>query len=491
MREIVICHAREDRADAAELAEFVRAGTRLPVRLEDGEIRPESTLLSAVEEWTTGGAVLALLSPRSAPPRWDRPEWERILIDDPRQSGTRIGLALADVCRFPERLRRLESFFDLTENRLQGFRQIKRWLLGLDAVGEPLSGPGRPAGLSGGENVLEAMRRSLADAPGLGVLAHPHAMEKTALALEFAHRVEDEFEAVIWLECEGRAAAGLTGDCAAQLGIPADGETESTLASVQSVLTGRRCLLVLDGVTSEDALSLLADGLSSGLVTTRREDLARRAGERFDFDGVTRVCPDALEFNPQELDLLAAVRACAAGGCSVKLAAAIAGLEEAAASKLAAGLVSRGALLPLDRIRGRIQMGARLRERVEPAPPLRHAAGVRRRFDSPDDGMAQFDLSEVVRALGWALAAGGAWTLAGELWRRGISAAARARRPAEVLELAAAMAAAAGERGDEAMRRQAVREQVWVLEGWNRFAEAREIDPAFWPARPLQLELFG
>lgn len=47
------------------------------------------------------------------------------------------------------------------------------------------------------------------------------------------------------------------------------------------------------------------------------------------------------------------------------------------------------------------------------------------------------------------------------------------------------------EREDDAMRREAVRTLMRVLEGWNRFAETCEIDRAFWPARPLQLELFG
>jgi TIR domain len=150
VREIVICHAREDRADAAELAAFVRAGTRLPVRLEDGEIRPGSTLLSTVEEWTTGGGVLAVLTPRSAPEGWRRPEWERILIADPRESGTPIGLVLTAGCKFPEQLRRERTFFDLTQNRLHGFRLIKRWLLGLETAREPLSGPGRPGGFGGG-----------------------------------------------------------------------------------------------------------------------------------------------------------------------------------------------------------------------------------------------------------------------------------------------------------------------------------------------------
>ncbi len=450
---------------------------------------PDGTLLSKVEEWTTGKCVLALLSPRSAPERWDRPEWQRILVDEPRESGTRIGFVLAGGCKFPELLRR-ETFFDLTGNRLHGFRAIKRWLLGLETAREPLSGPGRPSGFSGGEEVLESMRRRLADAPGIGVLAHPDAVGKTVLALEFAHRVEGEFEAVVWLECEGREAAGLTGDCTAQLGLPADGEPECNLARVQAVLAGRRCLVVLDGVTSEDALALLPGGLSSGLVTTRREDLACRAGEQFEFGGIDPRSPDAGECLPEELALLAAMRACSPGGCSVKLAAGIVGLAEDAAAKLAAGLAVRGALLPLDRIRGRFQIGSGWRERVAAVAPRAHAVGVRQRFDLLDP-LAEFDLAEVARGLGWAAAVDDAWPLAGELWRRGVAAAARARRPAEVIELAAAMADAADSRGDAVMRREAVREQVWVLESWDRFEEARQIDPDFWPAHPVQLDLFG
>jgi hypothetical protein len=104
-----------------------------------------------------------------------------------------------------------------------------------------LAGPiGREAELAALRSRL-AMEGSVLAAPGMPGLG------KTTLALEFAHRHGDDFEAVYWLPCVGGNLASIARELAFQLGLKLEGDLDRVVRDLKEHCAGAA---LLNGVVS-------------------------------------------------------------------------------------------------------------------------------------------------------------------------------------------------------------------------------------------------
>ena len=468
---VFLCHASQDRQAVRDLALFLDQGAHLELCLEEGEIGPEESLISKVADALQAEVMLVILSPDSAP-RWVLEEWRSALRDGPKEARVDVAVVLHRNCQFPQLLRR-ENFFDLTENRLDGFRALKQWLLRRRAPPQELFFvPDRHPQFTGRCDELEALRGSLGDSPGVAVLASDApGLGKTTLAVEFAWRCRGDFEGVFWLCCAGRTAAGVAGEFASQLGLQVEGETERNQEELRRLCAERRCLIILDDVKQDAVLRLVPDGKSSVLITTERQDLPHktiRLGPVSDAEPLARTAGSGL-------DLLAALAACAPAGAPLSLAAQIAGIDEATALNQVQELLSRSLVAELDANRRRYRIHDLARAAIREAPYRRHAQALCRSIS----GCTIDDLPDLEQALQWTLSQPDdpeAWALACTLARRAIALTSENGRLAEADELIAAIFPATEKRQDRPMLEYCAGEWRWIFERWDRHEEARRLD---------------
>ena len=274
MPKIFPCYATPDRELVHELAAFLERGCGVEVLVEEGEMETGGDLIAKVEEGLSADVVLVLLSHEAVPPRWVLERWKSVFWDQAAEVGTALATVLCRDAKFPDLLRR-KNFFDLRQNRLAAFRGIKRWLMSLAPV--PRQAPFAPArqpAFKGRDAELETLCTLLADTPGMAALEGGAGAGKTALALEFARRHREDFDAVFWLTCGSRSATALAGDLAVQLGARLDRDLETNLNEIPRLCARHRCLLVLDDAVAATACVLAPRGRTSVLMTTRHNDLA-------------------------------------------------------------------------------------------------------------------------------------------------------------------------------------------------------------------------
>jgi hypothetical protein len=492
MPKVFPCYSTSDRELAQELAAFLERGAGVEVLLEEGEMRPGEDLITKVQEGLSADVVLVLLSPESVPGRWVLERWKSVFWDQAAEAATALATLLCRDSKFPELLRR-RNFFDLRQNRLAAFRAIKRWLMGLSRP--PRQAPFVPARqpwFAGRDAELESLCAMLADAPGMAVVAHTAAgAGKTALALEFAHRHQDDFDAMFWLTCGGRSVASLAGDLAAQLGARLDRDLESNLNELRRLCARHRCLLVLDDAVASTAAVLAPRGRTSVLITTRCNDLAATlSAVSFPLDGP--VPQDAAQFgdavgklDPAQQSMLAALCACAPCGFHVEMAARTAGADSREARDIVASFLAKGLLAPLDENGPRFLVPALARDAA--ASPddakwrLQHALTAAEVFDAQTSAGADLTAHwpDLQHALVWALDASrdsANWELACKLARRAVGWARVHDRLAEAFEILQDWSRAAEQRGDRRVLEDCAWEQIWILEHWDRSGEARILD---------------
>lgn len=463
------------------------------VLLEEGEMQPGEDLIGKVQEGLSADVVLVLLSPASVPPKWVLERWKSVFWDQAAEVGTALATLLCADSGFPGLLRR-KNFFDLRADRLPAFRAIKRWLLQLSPLArEAPFVPPRQPDFTGREAELESLCSLLADAPGIAVVANAAPSSgKTALALEFARRHRDDFDAVFWLTCAARSAAALAGDLAVQLGVKLDRDLETNLNELRRICAHYRCLLVLDDAAPPLAASLAPRGRTSVLVTTRHEDLAvALSATPFPLTAHAARNPATWADLVGTLDasrrrLLEAMCACAASGFCLDLAARTAGFELPQAREAAAALLSESFIAILDELGPRFFVPAAVRAAVRSlgdpgAWASCHAAAVASLFDGQAGAFE--DLTphwpDLQAALAWSLERvddGQSWELACQLGRRGVAWARGRERIAEAFEILEDWSRAAGKRSDRRVLEDCAWEQVWILEHWDRWDEARLID---------------
>jgi len=473
MPKIFPCYSASDRELARELAALLESGCGVEVLLEEGEAAPGGDLIAKVEEGLAADVVLVLLSPASVPPRWPLERWQSVFWEQAAEVGTAVATLLCEDCKFPALLKR-NNFFDLRQNRIDGFRATRRWLMKLwPAAQQAPFVPARLPSFTGRDAELEALCTLLGDAPGMVAVNAPAGYGKTALALEFARRCRDDFAAVLWLTCGARTTAALSGDLAAQLGTRLDRDLESNLHELRCLCARHRCLLVLDDAVAATAPALAPRGCSSVLLTTRDAALAAAlSATPLHLDAPPQLdaaLDEALRrLDPAAQRLLAAMCACAPSGFRLDLAQRMAGIS------ITPDFLSHGFLAPLDENGPRYLIPAAVREAVavlatDECWPLSHALALAESF-----GDAHW--TDLQAALAWALAEPDEWDLAGTLARRGVAWAKAQDRLAEAFEMLQGWSRAATKRKDRRVLEECAWEQMWILERWGRDEEARELE---------------
>lgn len=489
MPKVFPCFSPSDRELVSELASFLERGLGVEVLLEEGEIQPGADLISKVQEGLSADVVLVLLSPESVPDRWVLQRWQSVFWEQAAEVGTALATVLCRDCKFPDLLRR-KRFHDARNNRLAAFRAIKRWLLSLWPPQQraPFV-PARLASFFGRDTELETLCTLLADSPNTVAVHNPEpGSGKTALALEFARRFQDDFDAVFWLTCGARTAAALAGDLAAQLGVRLERDLESNLNELRHLCARHRCLLVLDDAVPPTAALLAPRGRTSVLLTARSEDLtAALAAEPFP---LSRYGPSVDWFrnlDAAEHHMLSAVSACSTAGFHLHVAAATAAVESREALRLFEKLQSAGAVAALDENGPRFLVPASVRvAAVSPDDAeswaRRHAQAVIQLFEAPSQPAANLAAlwPDLQSAISWALNASlgndADWPLASKLARRAVSWARGQDRLAEAFEILQDWTRVAEQRADRRVLEDCAWEQVWILEHWGRSSQARALD---------------
>jgi hypothetical protein len=494
MPKVFLCYSTSDHELVGDLAAFLERGAGVEVLLEEGEMPSGGDLIAKVEEGLSADVVLVLLSPDAVPPRWPLDRWKSVFWEQAADAGTALATLLCRDAKFPDLLRR-KNFFDLRQHRLAAFRAIKRWLMSLSPL--PRQGPFAPArqpSFAERDAELETLCTLLADTPGMAVLQDSGAVGagKTALALEFARRHGEEFDAVFWMTCGSRSAAALAGDLAAQLGVRLDRDLESNLNELRRLCAQYRCLLVLDDAVASTAALLAPRGRTSVLITTRRRDLAAAiSAVSVPLASCGSQCQDGSQLadtvralNGAAQRLLSAMCACAASGFPLDMAVRTADAEMEDARDIVAGFVSQGVLIPLDENGPRFLVPAVVRERVAlRGDGLRwaryHARAVADLFGAQSGtGDLTADLTahwpDLQQAFAWALEAD--WPLASKLARRALTWAKAQDRLAEAFEILQDWLRAGERHVDRRVMEDCAWEQIWILEHWGRTSEARELD---------------
>ncbi len=148
---------------------------------------------------------------------------------------------------------RRRNFIDATTNWLTAQRLLKRWF----RLRERESGAAPSREFSGD---LEDLYLTLADRAGALHVSG-------AVASRFAREAEDEFEAVLWVPCQGRTLAQASGELGHQLGLTLDGPAKENCGRIRELLAARRCLVVLDAPWAEISQELTAGGRTSTAIT--------------------------------------------------------------------------------------------------------------------------------------------------------------------------------------------------------------------------------
>ena len=485
MPKVFPCYSTQDRELVHELAAFLERGAGVEVLVEEGEIEPGGDLIAKVEEGLSADVVLVLLSPESVPPRWVLERWKSVFWEQAAEVGTALATCQCRDAKFPDLLRR-KNFFDLRQNRVAAFRGIKRWLMTLWPVPRkaPFT-PARHASFEGRDGELETLCTLLADTPGTAVLEADAGAGKTALAIEFARRHHEEFDALFWLTCGSRSAAALAGDLAAQLGVRLDRDLESNLNELRRLCAQHRCLLILDDASASTAAVLAPRGRTSVLMTSRSQDLAPKLSA-VSVPVAARVqdaseLADTIRNLPRPAQrLLSATCACAPSGFTLDMAVRAADAEPEDARTMVAGFLEHGVLAPLDENGPRFLVPDAVRERValrgDGARWSRyHALAVADLFGNQTGAQ---DLTpywpDLQHAYARALEAD--WPLASKLARGGLTWAKNQDRLAEAFEMLRDWTQAAEKQGDRRVLEDCAWEQIWILEHWGRDKEARELD---------------
>jgi hypothetical protein len=215
---------------AQELSTFLGSGCDAVSFTPDAVIKLGEDLISTAELGLSADILVLLLSSASNLPRWPRERWEPLLFGRAQEADTRVAIFLLEECAFPQVLRRGLMFFDGTTARLPAMRRLKRWLWGIQLGINP--------GMALSPD-LETLYRVLADRPGTFTASG-------AMAHRFVQEAARDFEAAFWIPAHGRTLAQIAGDLGSQLGMTLHGPLEDNCRRICGVLSGKRCLVILD-----------------------------------------------------------------------------------------------------------------------------------------------------------------------------------------------------------------------------------------------------
>ena len=234
------CYAAADRSTADTVASFLEAGGDARVFLAEGEIGPNEDLLSKVGDAHAADVILVLFSHHCPLAPGTRSQWERVLVEEPKVQGVRIGFVQCDDWAPP---RTLLHRFDCRGLAPDGLRKLKRWVRG--RVAPCLFAEG--VGFTGAPSELDRLGIALADRPGV------RSIGSAALAYAFVRAYAEDFDEVFRLACAGRTPAALAGDLGAQIGQRLESDLPGNLEQLREFCSARRFLILLEDPAGIDA----------------------------------------------------------------------------------------------------------------------------------------------------------------------------------------------------------------------------------------------
>jgi hypothetical protein len=222
---LFLCFAPADRDLAESIVAFIERGAGVRILLDAGEMLPAEDLAEKARQAQGSDMALVLFSRASLPSRWPRAQWEDALVNEPAAEGMRIAFVKCDDCVPP---RVLVPLFEAN-----ALRAIKRWVRG--HMPPPNAGALR-------DPDLEVLGIAIADRPGTESAGGGSG---GFIAEQFIHAYQQDFDAILPVDCGERSLAAITGDLAAQLGLRLEGDAESNLVRLQDFCAARRFLMVL------------------------------------------------------------------------------------------------------------------------------------------------------------------------------------------------------------------------------------------------------
>jgi hypothetical protein len=238
------CAAGADRSIAARIASFLEAAGDARVFLAEGEIGPNEDLLSKAREAQTAEVILVLFSHHCALPPGTRSQWERVLVEEPKANGVRVGFVQCDGWTPP---RTLQPQFDCRGPAPSGLRKLKRWVRHRAATWHPPEG----VGLAGAPAELDDIGSAVADRPGVWSTG------SAALAYAFVRAFAEDFDEVFRLECAGRTPAALACELGVQIGLGMESDLPGNIEKLREFCSARRFLVLLED----------PEGVNGGLFT--------------------------------------------------------------------------------------------------------------------------------------------------------------------------------------------------------------------------------
>ena len=274
MVSVFLSHSSKDKPFVRELADFLRREGGIKVWLDEGEIAPGQNIVSSIRKGLDSDFVLLVLSPDSVRSNWVEEEWTDAVWEQVNRGRTKLVPVLYRDCSIP-RLLRNKKYVDLRTNQPEGFRAIRTFLL-TQKLAEPTKYnqlPARPPLFVGREDELAELRARL-QAPGsVSHITGRPGQGKTTLAIEFAYRYQQDFEAVYWLPCQSLSLPLIASELQRLLGLKLEGDLDSIVRELKGACSRKRCLLILDNVEDEEPGKLIPGGGASVLVATRAKDL--------------------------------------------------------------------------------------------------------------------------------------------------------------------------------------------------------------------------
>ncbi|HEX4228758.1 MAG TPA: hypothetical protein VHZ07_08810 [Bryobacteraceae bacterium] len=249
---VFLAHGDDEGAFASALAAFLESGrdvtcTRRAVS------DPKTGLIDVAEEGVSSDFLVLLLSRSCCPVRWNWPDWDRRVMQEAATVRTTILTMALDSCTVPGLLRR-QNFVDAQADRPEAMRLLKRWIRRC-ALG--LSGAPNPAFSA----AFEPLYTALADKPGVLTFDGEE-------GYRFASETAEDFDAVLPVPCHARSLAQVCGELSQQLGLTLTGPADANARQIRNLLYESRCLLLLDGPSTEVLEALLPTGQTSTLITT-------------------------------------------------------------------------------------------------------------------------------------------------------------------------------------------------------------------------------
>jgi tetratricopeptide (TPR) repeat protein len=278
--KVFLSHSTKDRQFVQTLAAELKAENVEPWLCEIDIVLGDNFVAKIEEGLRDADLTVLFWSPEAARSDWTRLEWTSVTAREISESRTRLGVVLLRDCPVPELLRakhRIDARVDPEKGRLETVAWIKRlrdMRRAVEAGGRGAFLPAPPHDFVGRAQVLETLYAGLAEEVGSALLHGEPGCGKSTLALKFAWQTQEAFDAVVFQLCGQRSIAEIAAELAAKLKLGVETRPpEEQIAAARTWLAGRRTLLVLDDIWTNDVETLISGPPVSLLCTSRQRSL--------------------------------------------------------------------------------------------------------------------------------------------------------------------------------------------------------------------------